>query len=87
MGVVRPPQHISFFFFFSLDFFVQIKYVMEAFWKKKKRVKVVELPQFESLEGLSVMFKTLEVKVKMGGQLGGGGKCNFPFFFFWGSCI
>jgi hypothetical protein len=41
---------------------------MGAFWKKKN-VKVVELPQFESLGGggLSVTFETLEVKVQMGG--------------------
>jgi hypothetical protein len=38
---------------------------MGAFWKKKK-VKVVELPQFESLGGLSVTFETLKVKVKIG---------------------
>jgi hypothetical protein len=37
---------------------------MRAFWEKN--VKVVELPQFESLRGLSVTFETLEVKVKMG---------------------
>jgi hypothetical protein len=41
---------------------------MEAFWeKKKKKVKMVELQQFESLWGLSVIFETLEVKVQMGG--------------------
>jgi hypothetical protein len=61
-GVVWPPQHISFFFFF---FFKKIKYVMRAFWKKN--VKVVTLPQFESLGGLSVTFETLEVKVQMDG--------------------
>ena len=45
----RPPQHISFFlsFFLFLVFF-KIKYVMGAFWEKKK-VKMVELSQFESL--------------------------------------
>jgi hypothetical protein len=32
-----------------------------------KMVKIVELPQFESLGGLSVMFETLEVKVQMSG--------------------
>jgi hypothetical protein len=35
----------SYFFFLK-----KIKNVMGAFWKKKK-VKVVELPQFESLSG------------------------------------
>jgi hypothetical protein len=56
--------------FFSL-FFLDLK-------KKKKtnicdggilgkKVKVVELPQFESLGELSVTFETLEVNVKMGG--------------------
>jgi hypothetical protein len=39
----------AYFFFFFLDFF-KIKYVMVTFWEKK-RVKVVELPQFESLGG------------------------------------
>jgi hypothetical protein len=39
---------------------------MGAFWgKKKKEVKVVELPQFESLWELSVTFETLDVQ--MGG--------------------
>jgi hypothetical protein len=39
---------------------------MGAFWEKN--VKVVKLPQFESLGegGLSVTFETLEIKVKMG---------------------
>ena len=32
-----------------------------------KKAKCVELPQFESLGGLSVTLETLEVKVKMGG--------------------
>jgi hypothetical protein len=52
-GVVRPPQQIlpPFFFFFFLG---------------KKNVKVVKLPQFESLEGLSVIFETLEVKMQIG---------------------
>jgi hypothetical protein len=40
---------------------------MGAFWKKKKKVKMVELQQFESLKRLSVTFETLEVKVQMGG--------------------
>jgi hypothetical protein len=38
---------------------------------------VVELPQFESLGGLSVIFETSKVKVKMDGQFKGV-KCNFP---------
>jgi hypothetical protein len=38
---------------------------MGAFWEKN--VKVVELPQFEILRGLSVTFENLEVNVKMGG--------------------
>ena len=33
---------------------------------EKKNVEWVELPQFESLGGLSVTFETFEVKVKMG---------------------
>jgi hypothetical protein len=32
-----------------------------------KMVKIVELQQFESLGGLSVIFETLEVKVQMSG--------------------
>jgi hypothetical protein len=43
----------------------KMKYVMGAFWGKN--VKMVELPQFESLGGLSVTFETLKVKVQMGG--------------------
>ena len=31
----------------------------------KKNVKVVELPQFKSLRGLSVTFEALKVKVQM----------------------
>jgi hypothetical protein len=38
---------VSFFFFFWI--FLKIKYVIRAFWGKN--VKVVELPQFESLGG------------------------------------
>jgi hypothetical protein len=38
---------------------------MGAFWEKK--IKMVELQQFESLGGLSVTFETFEVKVQMGG--------------------
>jgi hypothetical protein len=33
---------------------------------EKKNVKVVELPQFESLGELNVTFETLEMKLKMG---------------------
>jgi hypothetical protein len=47
-----------------MDFyFLKVKYVMEAFWKNKK-VKVVELSQFKSFENLSIIFKTLKIKVK-----------------------
>jgi hypothetical protein len=61
------------FFFFGI--FFKIKYVIGHFGKKKKKkkkeeeeeVKVVELPQFESLGGLSVTFKTLNVKVQISG--------------------
>jgi hypothetical protein len=49
----QPPQHISFFvlfWFFVLDFFLKNKiYDRGILKKKKKRFKVVELPQFESL--------------------------------------
>jgi hypothetical protein len=38
---------------------------------------MVKLPQFESLGGLSVTLKTLEVKVKIGGYFRRV-KCNFP---------
>jgi hypothetical protein len=40
--------HLSIFLFF---FSKKIKYVIGAFWEKKKKVKVVELSQFESLGG------------------------------------
>jgi hypothetical protein len=40
---------------------------MGHFGEKKREVKVVELPQFKSLERLSVTFETLEVKVQIGG--------------------
>jgi uncharacterized Tic20 family protein len=64
-----PITYFIFISFFFLDFLFKIKYMIGPFWKKKKkRVKVVELPQFESLGGgLSVTFETFEVKVKMGG--------------------
>jgi hypothetical protein len=49
-----------------------------AYKKKKgdggmlgKMVKIVELQQFESLGGLSVIFETLEVKVQMSGLFRG----------------
>ena len=46
----HPSIFLSFSFSFILDFFLnKIKYVIGAFWEKK--VKVVELSQFESLEG------------------------------------
>ena len=47
---------------------------MGVFWEKK--AKGVELPQFESLGGLSVTFETLKVKMQMGGYFKGV-KCNF----------
>jgi hypothetical protein len=36
-----------------------------------KKVRMVELQQFESLGGLSVTFETLEVKVQTGGYFRG----------------
>jgi hypothetical protein len=60
------------FFFFKKN---KIKYVLGAFWEKKK-AKGVELLQFESLGGLSVTFETLEIKVQIGGYFKGV-KCNF----------
>jgi hypothetical protein len=59
--------HPSIFFFFLYFFKNKICDWGILGEKKKKEVKVVELPQFESLGGLSVTFKTLEVKVQIGG--------------------
>jgi hypothetical protein len=44
----HPNKFLFFFWFFF--FKKKIKYVMGAFWKKKK-VKVVELPQLEFFLG------------------------------------
>jgi hypothetical protein len=55
LGVAEPPLGQTGWpatpvYIYILDFyFLKIKYVMEAFWKNKK-VKVVELSQFESFE-------------------------------------
>ena len=48
----------GFFFFFWICFFKKIKYVMGAFWKKK--IKMVELQQFESLRGKMSCLKFLK---------------------------
>jgi hypothetical protein len=62
-NMLRWPNHPIIFPFF---FLTKIKYVMGIFWEKEE-VKVVELSQFESLEGgLSVTFEILEVKMKIG---------------------
>jgi hypothetical protein len=53
------------FFFFGF-LFLKSKICDGGILEKKKKVKVVELPQFESLWGLSVTFETFEVKVQMG---------------------
>ena len=44
---------------------------------ENKKAKGVELPQFESLGGLSVTLETLEIKVQIGGYFRAV-KCNFP---------
>jgi hypothetical protein len=44
---------------------------------ENKKAKGVELPQFESLRGLSVTLETLEVKVQIDGYFKEV-KCNFP---------
>jgi hypothetical protein len=60
-----------FFHFFSFFLFL-------VFFKQNigggilgKKVRMVELQQFESLGGLSVTFETLEVKVQTGGYFRG----------------
>jgi hypothetical protein len=63
MGWLANP---TFFFFFGFLFLKSKICGGGILEKKKKKVKVVELPQFESLWGLSVTFKTFEVKVQMG---------------------
>jgi hypothetical protein len=64
LGGGRPPR-LVFSSFYFLDFFFLFKKVMGAFWEKN--VKVVKLPQFESLGGLSIIFVTFEVKMKISG--------------------
>jgi hypothetical protein len=59
---VAEPPHKGFFLFFFFK-----KKLCDGGHFGKKMVKMVELPQFESLGGLSVTFKTLEVKVQMSG--------------------
>jgi hypothetical protein len=69
-GVASHPNIFLFLLFLVLVFFFfkkkkKKKKVIGAFWEKKK-VKVVKLSQFKSLGGLSIIFETLKVKVKMG---------------------
>jgi hypothetical protein len=49
--------------FFIFDFFL----TWDGGILGKKKVRIVELQQFESLGGSSVTFETLEVKVQMSG--------------------
>jgi hypothetical protein len=65
-GVASHPNIFFFFFFFSLKKKKKKKKVIGAF-REKKKVKVVKLSQFKSLGGLSIIFETLNVKVKIGG--------------------
>jgi hypothetical protein len=60
--VVQPPQHISSSLFFGFFFLI---YICDGDILGKKKVKVVELQQFENLGRLNVTFETLKVKVKM----------------------
>jgi hypothetical protein len=64
----RPPPmgwlgHPNIYFFLFLK--NKIKCDGGILGIKKKKVKVVKLSQFESLEELSIIFETFEIKVKM----------------------
>jgi hypothetical protein len=68
-GGLATPTYI--FFVFGFGFFLKYIYIyiyiyiyvcVMGHFRKKKKVKVVELPQFESLGGLSVIFETLKIK-------------------------
>ena len=51
LGRPNHPSIFIYLLFFFFGFFKnKIKYVIRAFWEEKK-VKVVELPQFETLGG------------------------------------
>jgi hypothetical protein len=69
MGWFGHPNIFLFFFwfFFFLDFFLKNKLCDKDILGGKKGVKVVEFSQFKSLGGLSIIFKTLEVKAQMDG--------------------
>jgi hypothetical protein len=62
----------------SLDHISSIFFLFLVFFKQNigggilgKKVRMVELQQFESLGGLNVTFETLEVKVQTGGYFRG----------------
>ena len=64
VGVAGHPIFAwEWFGFLFLNFFKKIYICDGGILGKKKNVKMVELQQFESLEGLSVTFETLKVKV------------------------
>jgi hypothetical protein len=67
----RPPQHLYIFVYL----FIYFCFGWGHF--ENKKAKGVELPQFESLRGLSVTLETLEVKVQIDGYFKEV-KCNFP---------
>jgi hypothetical protein len=78
-GVAGQPFLAFFFFFFLIFFFVKKKKCNGGILEIKMS-NWVKLPQFESLEGLSVTLETLEVKVKNRWILQGV-KCNFSLKF------
>jgi hypothetical protein len=61
-GVVRPPQHISFFF---------LNKKCDGSILERKKVKVIELPQFESLGGKMLHLKLWRQKCKLVDTSGG----------------
>jgi hypothetical protein len=83
-GGRTTPAYFFYFFFWFFGFFFffwknKIKYKIEAFWEKK-RVKVVELPQFESLGGKVSHLKLWRQKCKSV-NISGEVKCNFSQYF------
>jgi hypothetical protein len=75
VGVAEPPPSLPSIYIFLFIYLFIFCFGWGHF--ENKKAKGVELPQFESLRGLSVTLETLEVKVQIDGYFKEV-KCNFP---------
>jgi hypothetical protein len=81
-GLVTPT-YFFFYLFFSSFLKKKIKYMMGSFWKKINKSEWLNYNNLNVLGGgLSVIFKTLEIKMQMCGVRSGPlpplEECNFP---------